>query len=229
MTKQVEEQMPRCDNDGKAFAGSQRQVQFYVNEQPLVLNQAISDACGIPFDLRWVSPLKADSYREYWDSAFLKALGLHRYSEQLKQFWPSGGPHWDALAVESRTSGVVFVEAKSHVAEIFGNGCTAEGDSSIKKIDRAILSTKKWLQVSDHGNWKGPLYQSANRLAHLYFFREILHIQAWLVNLYFTDDPHSPTSRASWQDGIVDVKQSLGIGAIPFCADVFLPAVQSTL
>jgi len=46
--------MPRCDNDGKAFAGSQRQIQCYVNEHPSVLNQAITDAYGMPFTLRWV-------------------------------------------------------------------------------------------------------------------------------------------------------------------------------
>jgi hypothetical protein len=217
--------MPRCDRDGKAFAGSQRQIQFYVNERPLVLNQAISDAFKTALDLRWVSPLESESYREYWDSAFLRALGLSKYSKELSNFWPNGGPHWDALAVESRTSGVVLLESKSHVSEIFGNGCGAEADSSVQKIEKAITLTKEWLQVTQPSNWKGPLYQCANRLAHLYFFREILRMEAWLVNVYFTDDPHSSTSRASWQAGIADVKKVLGIGAIPFCADVFLPAL----
>jgi hypothetical protein len=81
------------------------------------------------------------------------------------------------------------------------------------------------LHIGPQADWKGPLYQSANRLAYLYFFREILQIEAWLVNVYFTDDPHSPTSRATWQRGICDVKKSLGIGVVPHCADVFLPAV----
>jgi len=35
----------------------------------------------------------------------------------------------------------------------------------------------------------------------------------------------TPTSRATWQDGIADVKKSLGIGEVPHCVDVFLPAV----
>jgi hypothetical protein len=217
----------RCDDTGRAFAGSQQQIQFYVNGRRLVLNQAISDAFKTPFSLRWVSPLSSDRYREYWDSAFLKALGLSQHRKELSRFWPKGGPHWDALAcVENpRPGGVLLVESKSHVPEIFGNGCGAEADSSIEKIDRAIAATKERLHVSRQADWKGSLYQSANRIAHLYFFREILGIEAWLANVYFTDDPHSPTSRTMWQSGIAEVKKSLGIGEIPHCADVFLPAV----
>ncbi len=218
--------MPRCDDTGRAFAGSQRQIQFYVNDQPLVLNQAISDAFKTPFSLRWVSPLKSDGYREYWDSAFLKALGLPQHCKELNRFWPNGGPHWDALARVGET-GVLLVEAKSHVSEIYGNGCGAKAKSSIEKIDAAIAATKGWLHIGPQADWKGPLYQSANRLAYLYLFREILQIEAWLVNVCFTDD-HSistPTSKADWQDGTADVKNSLGIGQVPYCADVLLPAV----
>jgi hypothetical protein len=218
--------MPRCDGTGRAFAGSQRQIQLYVNEQPSVLNQAISDAFKTSLSLRWVSPLGSDGYREYWDSAFLKALGLPQHCKELGHFWPSGGPHWDALAcVEDRTGGILLVESKSYVPEIFGNGCGAEAASSVKKIEQAIAATKGWLHVSQQADWKGPLYQSANRIAHLYFFMEILRIEAWLVNVYFTGDPHSPTSRTAWQAGIADVKKSLGIREVPHCADVFLPAV----
>jgi len=218
--------MPRCDDAGRAFAGSQRQVQFYVNDQPLVLNQAIFNAFKTSFVLRWVSPLKSDGYREYWDSAFLKALGLSKHCKELNRFWPSGGAHWDALARVGET-GVLLVEAKSHVSEIYGNGCGAKAKSSIEKIDAAIAATKEWLHISQEADWKGPLYQSANRLAYLYFFRK-LKIEAWLVNVYFTDDPHSKTSKDEWERGIEGVKKSLGIGAVPYCADVFLPAACVT-
>jgi hypothetical protein len=219
--------MPRCNDKGLAFSGSQRQIQSYVNEQPLVLNQAISDAFKTSFSLRWVSPLSSDGYREYSDSAFLGALGLPQHCEELSRFWPTGGPHWDALASVEKSGGVLLVEAKSHVPEIFGNGCGAEAAVSIQKIDQAIVATKEWLHVGQQPDWKGPLYQSANRLAHLYFFTEILHVEAWLVNVYFTDDStiSTPTARATWQDGIANVKKSLGIGVVPHSADVFLLAV----
>jgi hypothetical protein len=78
----------------------------------------------------------------------------------------------------------LLVESKSHVAEIFGSGCGAEAASSISKIERAITTAKEWLHVSPQADWTGPLYQSANRIAHLYFFREVLRIEAWLVNVY---------------------------------------------
>lgn len=94
-------------------------------------------------------------------------------------------------------------------------------------IDAAIAVTKGWLRIGPQADWKGPLYQSANRIAYLYFLREILQVEAWLVNAYFTDD-HSistPTSRAEWQGKLADVKKSLGVGVVPYCADVFLPAV----
>jgi hypothetical protein len=216
--------MPRCDDTGRAFAGSQRQIQYYVNEKASVLNQVISDAFKTSFFLRWVSPLRSDGYREYWDCAFLKALGLSKHCKELNRFWPSGGAHWDALARVGET-GVLLVEAKSHVSEIYGNGCPAKAKSSIEKIDGAIADTKQWLQVSQPADWKGPLYQSANRIAYLYFFREILKIEAWLVNVYFTDDPHSKTSKDEWERGIEGVKKTLGIGAVPYCADVFLAAL----
>ena len=72
---------------------------------------------------------------------------------------------------------------------------------------------------------EGRTLSSRNRLAHLYFVREILHIDAWLVNVYFTADPHSPTSQAEWDVAVPDVKEALGISKIPFYADVYLPAI----
>ena len=205
---------------------ARRQIQFYVNEQPLVLNQAISDAFKTSFSLRWVSPLSSDGYREYWDSAFLKALGLSTALQRTESLLAQRRATLGRTCLCRETDGgVLLVEAKSHVPEIFGNGCGAEAASSIQKIEQAIAATKEWLHVSQQADWKGPLYQSANRLAHLYFFREILRIEAWLVNVYFTDDPHSRTSRTEWQGALADVKKSLGIGVVPHCADVFLPAV----
>jgi len=43
--------------------------------------------------------------------------------------------------------------------------------------------------------------------------------------VYFTEDPNSPTSRTVFQNETANVKKSLGIGEVPHCADVFLPAV----
>lgn len=216
----------RCDSSGRALAGSQRQIQEYVNSHSGSLERAIAAALSIPSSIRWVSPLKSDLYREYQDSAFLNALGLHESQRELGAFWPKGGPVWDALGVVGdKTDGVLMLEAKSHVPEISGSGCCAKSAHSIQKIDSSLSATKRWLGVSAERDWKGNYYQTANRLAHLYFFREVLHRNAWLVNVYFIDDPRSRTSQSEWDAGVAEVKRSLGIGKVPFYADVYLPAI----
>jgi len=148
----------------------------------------------------------------------------------LRKFWPRGGPVWDALArVEygemNTGKGVLLVEAKSHPPEIYGSGCQASPKSR-SKIEEALLLTKRWLGVKEDIDWTGPLYQSANRFAHLYFFREIANVPAWLVNTYFLNDPHSPTEYAEWQRVLKEVKTELGISGfeVPFMADIFLEA-----
>lgn len=92
----------RVDENGAAYAGSQLQTQLYVNRRTDALDDSIRAAfpalAGATFD--WRSPVVTDSYREYWDAAFLEVLGLdEQRATELKRFWPSGGPHWDALAV----------------------------------------------------------------------------------------------------------------------------------
>ena len=62
-------------------------------------------------------------------------------------------------------------------------------------IQSSLARTKEWLGVSPDADWLGRLYQSGNRLAYLYFLREIGKVDAFLANVYFTGDPHSPTTR----------------------------------
>lgn len=149
----------------------------------------------------------------------------------MSEFWPKGGPNWDALAaVEIEKSpggrGVVLVEAKSHPSEIYGGGCQASSPKSLRKIETALLQTKRWLGVSEDADWTGPLYQSANRLAHIYFFREVVGVQAWLVNVYFINDSHSPTTREDWSIALSRVKENLRLTGIrvPNTAELFLEA-----
>jgi len=75
-------------------------------------------------------------------------------------------------------------------------------------------------------DWTGKLFQSANRYAHLYFLRMIAGIDAFLVNVYFIDDQHSPTTSQEWKTAIPEVQQQLGLTApVPFCAELFLDAL----
>ena len=187
----------RTDITGRAHAGSQRQIQTYVNERTLELSHAVAESLQ-PYKLResairWGSPLAADGHPEYRDEAFLEIVGAGHLAPKLRDFWPQRGPCWDALA-RLDGGGCVLVEAKSHVPEVYGNGCGASG-GSMSLIQSSLARTKEWLGVSPDADWLGRLYQSGNGLAYLYLLWEIGKVDAFLANVYFTGDPHSPTTR----------------------------------
>jgi hypothetical protein len=224
----------RTDEHGRAFKGSQRQIQTWVNQYTEDFSDAItsnieslSGHCPI---LTWVSPLKSERYVEYYDKGFLKAVNLAAFSDQLAAFWPRGGPTWDALAVAELTDkpqkqGVVLVEAKSHLTELCSTGCRAEG-ASLKQVKEALSLTRQWLGVPDkyEDRWLGPFYQTANRLAFLYFLQEVIKVPAWLVNIYFMDDPYRPTSKEQWEGFLPEVKWTLGLSNIKsaFVTDIYV-------
>lgn len=216
----------RIDSTGRAHAGSQKQIQIYVNERTTMLNSAIAQSLSrYDFDekmIRWVSPLAAEMYSEYQDSEFLERVGLGVLAPRLHEFWPRGGPCWDALA--QFENGLLLIEAKSHIREIYGGGCGAS-PASKQKIEAALGATKAWLGVSPEVDWTGRLYQSANRYACLYFLREIGGVQAFLVNVYFVADPRTPTTRKDWDAAIECVNRELGLPhEVPYSAAVFLTA-----
>lgn len=216
----------RTGSSGRAYAGSQRQIQTYVNERTQALNAAIAQSLSRyslnEQEIQWVSPLAADNYSEYRDSEFLDRVGYGHLAPALGEFWPRNGPCWDALArIED---GCLLVEAKSHVPEIYGGGCGASGRSR-ERIQSAFTATKAWLGVSRDIDWMGHLYQSANRYAYLNFLQEIIGVRAFLVNVYFVGDPRTPTTREEWEAAIESVKQELGLTReVPYGAAIFLTA-----
>jgi len=220
---------------GRAVRGSQRQLQDYVNEHPDVLSNAVLGQLParmkeLEARIRWVSPLAHDGYREYRDADFLERVGLLGFAKELAEFWPSMGPSWDGLGIVSDASarikpGVILVEAKSHIAEIYGSGCQASKESSIK-IEAAIGHARSWCGALADTNWLGPLYQSANRIAHLYLLYERSRTPVWLVNLYFTGDPIGPVDLPTWEREVASVKAQLGLTRpVPNMIEVFLPAL----
>jgi hypothetical protein len=216
----------RIDSAGRAKAGSQKQIQIYVNEKTGALNSAVAQslsAYGLDEkSIQWVSPLATDTYSEYQDSEFLERVGLDLHTKRLQEFWPKRGPCWDALA--RIDGGCVLVEAKSHSSEIYSGGCGAFSRSR-QKIQAALDTTKEWLSVSPDVDWTGRLYQSANRYAYLHFLREIAKAKTFLVNVYFVDDPRTPTTREDWDVEIRCVNRELGlVREVPYSAAVFLKA-----
>jgi len=216
----------RIDSTGRVKAGSQKQIQIYVNEKRQAFNSVVAQSLpeyGLDENaIHWVSPLPEDTYSEYQDSEFLERVGLGIHTKQLQEFWPRRGPCWDALArIED---GCVLIEAKSHVPEIYSGGCGASSKSR-QKIKAALDATKTWLEVSPDTDWTGRLYQSANRYSCLYFLRQIAKAKAFLVNVYFVGDPRTPTSRESWDAEIESVNRELGlVREVPYSAAVFLKA-----
>ena len=222
----------RTDDAGRAFAGSQHQLQLYVSRHREVLDSAILRAAGLRSGLEWVSPLQLDQFKEYKDAAFLRALGLSHLTGQLRQFWPASGPRWDGLA---RTVGrdpvaVVLVEAKNYPREVRGGGCKASDVGGARQqILAALESTAKELGVSDSKVWMGPLYQYANRIAHAAFLRRN-GVDAFMVNVCFYNDPHLArrTTESEWRQAAIALKGEIGFtaGSPPWLSDVFLPAAD---
>ena len=226
--------MARTDAHGYASKGSQRQLQDFVNKTPSELNQQIFGAiASLPCSagLRWVSPLKGEKYREYSDADFLRAVRQTALSFALQSFWPSGGPSWDALAIVNAGGppGVLLVEAKAHPDEL-ESSCGAKDQISKQKIKAALDATKSWLGVDQSSDWLTQYYQSGNRLAHLYFLREIAKVPAWLANVYFVDDgSHIPTRRVEWEERIAKVEKCLGLAgvSVPYTGKVLLSAKKT--
>ncbi len=221
------------EKTGAAVHGSQLQIQLYVNNYVDKLSRAvIATTPSIPQDaqIEWVSPLRAEGYHEYSDDKFLEALELGAYRPQLAAFWPRRGPNWDALAKfkSAERSGAILVEAKAHTTEIYGRGCDASREPR-KLIEASLRRTAEWLKVPYEPSWTGTLYQSANRLAHLYLLREMAKVDAWLVSIYFLDDRgFISTSQDEWIPAIAKAKAELGIAGIsvPYSSAVFLRAIE---
>lgn len=238
MARSNDEKERVCSECGRAYAGSQRNIQIYVNHRTEELNKAIWESISgneqiswKPDDINWVSPKegKKEKFKEYRDEEFLKKLGLTNLKEDLKQFWPKNGPVWDALATIGDGNGVILVEAKSHPEEVKSDS-TATSPESIRKIKDSFEKTKNWLNTPEDIDWTKEYYQYANRIAHLYFLRKA-HIEAWLVNIYFLNDQHFPTrfkTKDGWLNPIKKIKSSLGIAKkyVPYMGEVFLLALN---
>lgn len=224
--------MARADDDGRAFKKSQLQMQLYVNRRRSALTAATLSAlpslAAVDATLDWVSPLEADRFEEYYDGAFLKAIGRSDLRDALALYWPRSGPRWDALAVARSKSGdalgPVLVEAKSWPGEMRSR-ITATADSA-EVIERRLQETRAWLGVAEDraSVWSGRYYQYANRLAYLRWFLDVLGERAWLLNLYVLCDPDAPTDQAAWTAALAAADAELGLadGPVPNAGRAFV-------
>lgn len=219
-------------NYGNEPYGSQAWLRLLVNSCPILLDESVQDgvkANGLtePFAaIDWRSPLAAAEYQEYKDKEFLTELGRSRFMsrlnrplptwEELNAFWPSNGPRWDGLGVTDNGR-VLLVEAKSYIEEL-KSSMSAISKISQNKIQRSLNETKAYLVTDTSIDWTKPVYQYANRLAHLYWFHQVKRIPTYLVNIYFLNDNAMksdtqlvPQSAAEWRAAIRGVELAMGI------------------
>ena len=203
-----------------ASRGSRKWLQVLVNCRPELLNDAIAQRLAeIPEDMEWLSPLVEDHYAEYRDQTFLDRLSGSMYyrssadpQHNLADFWPRFGPQWDGLAVTDRGQ-VLLVEAKAHIPEMVTAPTQARGESAILKIQESLGRVKSFVNSKAPVDWSASFYQYANRLAHLYWMRELNGHDAYLVNLFLINDRemNGPSSEAEWRAAIRLQEVFLGV------------------
>ncbi len=228
----------RQDDLGRAFAGSQMCLQVWVNRRQADFSRRLLRALGITDSdarVEWKSPLEGrlptkKAFKEYKDGAFLAQLELDAHRSELANFWPAGGPVWDGLAVVRRSEMpdlFVLIEAKSYPGEVLGSGCVATPNSE-RKIKCALDETATWLGVARPESWMKALYQSANRIAHVYFLRQKLGLDGVMVNVCFTNDESigRPTSVEAWESAKRQFRESLELEGVatPWLVDLVLEA-----
>lgn len=197
----------------RAERGSQKWIQDLINSNGDLLAGMIRlslpqlGAKGII----WLSPLQKDDFAEYRDRAFLDRLALQEHAEALGKFWPAQGPQWDGLGRATDGSSYFLIEAKANIPELVSD-CGAKSPASQEKIKTSLQNTQRWLKAAPHIDWRTGFYQYANRLAHLFFLREIARVNAFLICLYIVHDTtHQSTELEQWK-GALQLQKKLMMG-----------------
>lgn len=197
-------------SDGK---GSLKNIQLLVNQNQELVNDLLKTSFEelVNEEIIWTSPTEQDDFAEYRDNDFLLKLGLNPADIPLKNFWPSRGPQWDALA-KTKNGHAILVEAKANLPEIISSG-TGAGKVSKVIIDKALNETKAFLNFNNNTDWSGKFYQYTNRLAHLYFLRVKCNKPTFLVNIYFIGDEtvSGPKTKEEWEDALNILYTHLGL------------------
>ena len=204
---------------GKAYKGSQKWLQNLVNDCPDLLNRAIAEQSSISAEtINWLSPLSADSYREYYDQPFLDRLEIKLDKRTLGSFWPPSGPRWDGLGKTDKGQ-ILLVEAKSHIRELISS-LGARNPCSKSQIRYSIGEAKGFIGSSSDSStdWTVGVYQYTNRLAHLYLLRQVNGLDAYLLMLYFLNDNEMATNgtcvpavKMEWESVITYQERLMGI------------------
>lgn len=166
--------------------------------------------------IEWLSPILKDNYAEYYDEEFLNKLGIDYNSLKipLNNFWPKSGPRWDGIG-RTNSNKYFLIEAKAHIEETVDYSTGATSKISIDLINKSIKEAKDKYSNNKMAYWQKPFYQYANRLAHLYFLKELNGIDTYLIFIYFCNatDVDKPTSKDEWNGHIRTVEKVLALNA----------------
>lgn len=194
--------------------GSLKCIQDLVNENPELINSIIINHFSdlTTENIEWLSPLKSDGFAEYKDYSFLNLVGANSGNVELKNFWPKGGPQWDALA-RTNTGKIILVEAKANIPELKSTGTRAK-ELSKNLIQKSLSEVKKYLEITNDIDWSNSYYQYTNRIAHLFYLREKCKIPAYLINIYFLNDQsHIATKKEKFETTLKKLKDHLGVSS----------------
>jgi hypothetical protein len=208
---------------GWAYAGSQRQIQAYVNTSALTAQLDAELRTHLPVladtALEWKSPLSTLGYAEPRDATFWPAIGRPDLAAPAATWWPPrGGPSWDAIAIAgsggASAETIVLVEAKANVPEFTAGARGATSPVSIELIDSALDHTWRRLgATAPLDAWAGPYYQLANRLAWALWLRD-RSVDTVFAHVLFSDDrSHIPTSGADLLSAAHAGHAALGVPA----------------
>ncbi len=183
-----------------------------VREHASALNAAIAEAFSWQDTaIDWLSPREDDEYAEYYDQAFLDRLGVDGLTMSLEEFWPRSGPRWDGLA-RTTDGRLILAEAKAHIDEAVDFRSKASPES-LHRIEGRLDEAKSAFHASKDACWYAPLYQMANRLAHLHYLAGINGKDAYLVFIDFANAPDVPypATCEEWQGATRLAHKCLGL------------------
>lgn len=86
--------------------------------------------------------------------------------------------------------------------------------ASRQRIEQQVAVVQRALGVvRTDADWPGTYYQSANRIAHLFFWLSGARVPAWLISLYFVGDQaqQGPASVAAWEPVQQEVRDTLAL------------------
>jgi hypothetical protein len=195
----MENKKIKTDKNGKAYKGSQRHLQIYVNEETETINKKISEVLEIDSStIKWKAPLKEKQYKEPVDKGFWNDIIGKEFKKELNknyEFWPHRGANWDGVAIAENKAGekiLILIEAKAHKEEIGENTkCKAKAQKSIDTINRSIKNAQNDIKIKSCNCWTTHYYQMANRLTHTIYLNE-QGIKTYLIYVYFLKDEGWP-------------------------------------